>query len=125
MSESEEVSKSEQKFVTARFMYLTIITVTVFTITASIIIYDRLFATKIIVYDLTSKLILIEKAAKEGKITFQQAEQVSALEIEEAKRISNSAPSNCIVLSGDAVIPKTPENSGDAALGNHGSKIGK
>lgn len=112
MLETEQENKPitpDPKYITARVMYLTVIAMAIFAVTASISIYDYYFATKIIVYDLPGKLLLIKKAAEEGKITFQQAEQVSALEIAEAKRISDAAPSNYIVLSGDAVLARTTE----------------
>lgn len=125
MSEKDQestgtVPPKPPKYVTQKFM-ITTVAVFLILLVVSLLVYDRYFATKIIVYDLPGKLILIKKAAEEGKITFQQAEQISALEIDEAKKISDAAPSNYIVLSGDAVIPK----SGDAALGNHASKIGR
>ena len=121
MPQNEEnispATKPAQRTVTARKMYLTVIIVSIIvsisTAVSTIAYYDRHFVTKILVYDLTSKLQLVQKSLSEGKITVQQAEQVSALEIADAKKIADSVPANYIVMTGDAV------------LGNHAQIIGQ
>lgn len=120
MSEQLEIAdagaKPVPRYVTARKMYLTVIMVSIIvsiaSVVSSIAYYDRHYATKILVYDLTSKLKLIEKSASEGKITFQQADQVAALEILEAKKLADSAPPNYVVITGDAVLGSHAQNIG-------------
>jgi hypothetical protein len=109
MSEQEQINipnvvPKTPKYVTVRTMCLVVLCVNIFSLAVSFVIYDRNYATKIATYDLPAKLLLIEQAAKDGKISFQQAEQVSALEIVEAKKLSDLAPSNYIVITREAVL---------------------
>jgi len=108
MSETDQETRTtdepQPKYVTRRTMHLTVLCACLLTVCISLFVYDRYFATKIVIYDLDGKLQLIKQAAEKGAITFQQAEQVSAMEIAEAKRISDMAPSNYVVLSGGAVL---------------------
>ena len=112
MAEHEETGPSAVKplprTVTTRRSFLTVLIVSVITNIAvsigCIAYYDRHYATKILVYDLLPKLQQYKMAASEGKITFQQADQGTALEIAEAKKIADSMPQNYIVVTGDAIL---------------------
>ena len=105
------------RVVTVRRMYLTAIGVSLvvgFVVSSCLMAYyHSRYAIKIIVYDLPAKLQLIQTSVTEGKITVQQAEQVSLLEIADAKKIADSVPSNYIVMTGGVV------------LGNHAQIIGQ
>jgi hypothetical protein len=102
-------------YVTTTRLYLTVIifSTIISTMTAAALIgaYHTRVAMKIAVYNLEEKLIQINKALAEGKITPPQADQLQSLEIADAKRIANSLPANYLMLTKGAV------------LGNHATNI--
>lgn len=106
MIETEQPTHNVQKrkHVTLRMMFLTVLFSNILTVAAGLFLYDRLWAIKILVYNLEAKLVMIDKAVADGKITAQQAEQLHNVEIEEARKISEMVPANYIVLSGGSVL---------------------
>lgn len=82
------------------FRWLTVVLVSLGISVASILVYDRYFATRIVAVDIKGFIAAQRDLFVQGKINDEQLQQ----NIESLERVIENVPANEVVIMGDAVV---------------------